>query len=474
MGDEFSLSQLARTVLQRKRLVMMIVAACVVMAGVITLAMPKIYRAQTSVFFPESGGSTFSAALTALQQTPGLGSLVNLMPPTPGSEAAGLCKAIAESYLVRAEICRDFKLQAFYRAEEFQDATNKLRDSTFGAITPEGVLVIRVDTTDPKLSADIANAYSRIVERVYRERSVARAHGEREFLERRVAQADQDLDRASAELERYQKRGQALLVPEEAPPILQKLVDVKVDAVTAEVDLDAAKRQRAGGLAQLKRLAVEGEGASQVNSVYAVPWEMSAETMTNNPDIAEIRAELVSLEVKLAAAKHDLSPEHPDVKKLQTEVDEIHKRLASEARQVLTETTRTRSPVYAAALEQLVQLEAAEIGGEARAAGLRQLLGQVEAQANTLPARLLRYARLDREVHAKAAVYTTLVAQLESARLRELQEQPVFQVLDKAVPPQRHDRPKLGVNLVVGLLFGLFLGTAIAASLGSAKGKSAG
>jgi uncharacterized protein involved in exopolysaccharide biosynthesis len=472
MHDEFSLTQLWRAVVERKGVVALIVAACVLAAGVITLVLPKIYRAETRVFFPESQQQGLPAALTATLGQQAQSLLPALAGLGPSNEAAGLCKAIAESYSVRSEICRNFKLQERFKAEKFQDATKKLGDSTFTAITPEGVLIIRVDSNDPKLSADLANAYTRIVERRYRDAAVARARGEREFLVKRVAQSQQDLGAAEAALERYQKSGKALLVPDEVPPILQKLADARVDQTTAEVELEAARQRQSQAVSQLKRL-VEADDTKPGSSPYSVPLQLAAQTISDNPDIAQIRAELVSLEVQLASARYRFSPDHPEYKRLKTQVDETRARLAAEAQKTITAETRSRDPVYAEALGQLVGLEVATIGQEARAQGLAHLVSDLEAKAAGLPDRLLQYSRLAREVRARETVFATLDGQLEAARLKELQEQPVFQVLDEAVPPQRHDRPKMRVDLVVGFLFGVFLGMAVAAALGPATGKSA-
>jgi uncharacterized protein involved in exopolysaccharide biosynthesis len=127
--------------------------------------------------------------------------------------------------------------------------------------------------------------------------------------------------------------------------------------------------------------------------------------------------------------------------------------------------------VYAAALQEFVGLETTVIGQEAQVEGLARLVQELEGKAATLPARLLQFSRLEREVRARETVYATLEAQLEAAKLKEQQEQPVYQVLDEAVTPERHDRPKLLVNLVVGLLLGAFLGTAAAAALGIPQPK---
>ncbi len=473
MAEEFSLSELARAVWRRKRLAALTIVTCVAAAGIITHFLPKIYRAETSVFFPESRATAASAALGVIGQSPGLLSALGGLSPT--SDAAALCKAIAESYSVRAEICRRFGLQQRLRAEGLQDAAEKLRDATWVNITPEGLLAIRVDTTDPQLSADIANAYDGAVERRYRESSVTRARQERQFLERRTTEAQEGLGGAEAELKAYQEGRDAVLVPEQVPPILQKLTDVRVEQARAEVELGAMRRSGADAITQLDRLAAAevsraGHGDDsrppKRRPVYVVPWERSSETTSDNPDIAELRAELVGLEAKLAAARHDLLPEHPDVKRLQSEVEETRARLAQEARKTITSETRTRSPVYAAALEDMVKLETEVIGQQARVEGLAQLVRQIEGRAAALPQRLLEYARLERQVRTREAVCSTFISQLEAAKLKELQEQPVFEVLDVAVPPQRHERPKLVINLAVALIFGALLGVAITAALG--------
>lgn len=469
MAEEFSLATLARAVWGRRGLVALIIVTCVAAAAVVTKLLPKIYRAETSVFFPEPRESGLGAALGALGQGSGLAALAGLAPP---SASAGLCKAIAESYSVRAQICRDFGLQKRYQAQQFQDATRKLGDDTAVTITPEGTLVIAVDTAEPRLSADLANAYARIVERTYLDSAVSRARGEREFLQAQLARAEQRLGAAEAALESYQKRGQALLVPEEVPPTLQKLADIRVEQASAQVELESARRQRDEALAQLNRLvAADSGGDSQKRSVYVVPWQQSAEIIADNPDIAELRAKLVALEVELASARHRVSSEHPDYKRLETEVAETRARLAEEARKTVTQQTRTRDPVYGTALESFVTLETETIGQEARTQGLGKFAQQLEAKAAGLPERLLRFSRLEREVRAQETIYATLKGQLEGAKLKELQEQPIFQVLDTAVPPTRHVRPRLAVNLALAFFFGALLALAVAAALGPPRPK---
>ncbi|MBF0225773.1 MAG: hypothetical protein HQK76_09990 [Desulfobacterales bacterium] len=59
---------------------------------------------------------------------------------------------------------------------------------------------------------------------------------------------------------------------------------------------------------------------------------------------------------------------------------------------------------------------------------------------------------------AKAAVVSMLYTQSEQAKLDEAKDMPTINILDWAVPPIRHIKPKLKAMLVLGALGGLFLG----------------
>jgi tyrosine-protein kinase Etk/Wzc len=82
----------------------------------------------------------------------------------------------------------------------------------------------------------------------------------------------------------------------------------------------------------------------------------------------------------------------------------------------------------------------------------------------------LELARLTRDVKIQETLVGLLTQNMEQARLGEAKDLPVAQVLDRAVPPDRHARPRLSINLAIGGAVGLALGCLLAFVLEARSG----
>jgi len=69
-------------------------------------------------------------------------------------------------------------------------------------------------------------------------------------------------------------------------------------------------------------------------------------------------------------------------------------------------------------------------------------LATLERQIGTLPNLQNQLLRLSRDVRVHEQLFLLLTAELEQARIRETMDTPTVQVLDPAVAPERHHRPK--------------------------------
>ncbi len=74
----------------------------------------------------------------------------------------------------------------------------------------------------------------------------------------------------------------------------------------------------------------------------------------------------------------------------------------------------------------------------------------------------LELARLTRDVKVQETVVTLLTQQLEQAKIAEARDMPVVQMLDRAVPAERHSRPRLRLNLAIAGVTSLFVGIFLA------------
>jgi len=74
----------------------------------------------------------------------------------------------------------------------------------------------------------------------------------------------------------------------------------------------------------------------------------------------------------------------------------------------------------------------------------------------------IELVRLTRDVKVGETLVTLLIQQLEQAKIAEAKDLPIVHVLDRAVPAERHSRPKLRLNIVLAGVVSLFVGVFLA------------
>ncbi len=133
---------------------------------------------------------------------------------------------------------------------------------------------------------------------------------------------------------------------------------------------------------------------------------------------AEMRAQIAAKEVQLSAMSSFATQQNPDVQRLGGEL--------------------------AALRSQLKKLEMGS-GADEKSSPLQQLA-----------------VKSYRDIKAREAMMSVLVAQYESARVDEAKEGPLIQQVDVAVAPERKSKPKRAIIVLVSAFAGLFLGLLVA------------
>ncbi|MBV8207621.1 MAG: hypothetical protein JO041_12575 [Acidobacteria bacterium] len=137
--------------------------------------------------------------------------------------------------------------------------------------------------------------------------------------------------------------------------------------------------------------------------------------------VASVRASIAEQEIAVEMMNSYAAPDNPDLLRARRELGALK--------------------------EQLARLES----GSAR-----QWFGEVPAEK--VPAAALEYMRKLRDVKYYEALYETLGKQYEMARIDEARDVPLVQIMDKAVPPERHAWPKRAIIVSIAALLGLILG----------------
>lgn len=142
--------------------------------------------------------------------------------------------------------------------------------------------------------------------------------------------------------------------------------------------------------------------------------------------VAQVQADISATEVQLQVMKTYLTSDHPEVAGKQSSLGELKKQLS------LMESGK---------------------GGKGQLPGDRTHL-----VFTSVPASVLEYGRLLREVKVQEALFATLIAQYEQAKIAEVRDTPTVQILDPGVPAERKSKPITSLNMAIAGALALMLG----------------
>lgn len=176
----------------------------------------------------------------------------------------------------------------------------------------------------------------------------------------------------------------------------------------------------------------------------------------------ELLKELIEARGELARAEQRYSAAHPDVRKLASKVASLENQLSEAAASVpsgnqLNEAVRPSNPVYVNLKTQLENVNAQLRAAQLRRQTLEQKVEEYEARVFISPTIEQEYRSLILELDARKATYKDLSEKLTKAELATKLEDggksERFDVVDPAVLPSKPDRPnRLGIVLLSFLL----------------------
>jgi tyrosine-protein kinase Etk/Wzc len=235
--DEINLLDYWRVLRKRGRMILALVFVSVVTMGFLSyFVMTKIYESRASILAPKesSGGS---AGLAAALAASGVGQFLgNILPPTGSNR--DIFVAILKSRTMAQDLVERFHLKEYYKAKYTDDAIKGLQGATDILVSKEGVISISVEDKDPKLAADIANAYVTNLDRLFAKLGTTDASRQRAFIAERLDKTEKALRQAEETLRRFQESNKAIVVQEQAKGALEEAAKVKGQIVAAEAQME--------------------------------------------------------------------------------------------------------------------------------------------------------------------------------------------------------------------------------------------
>src|SRR5215831_2651459 len=199
-----------------------------------------------------------------------------------------------------------------------------------------------------------------------------------------------------------------------------------------------AKKNRIFIAAQLestrKDLAVADEMLKQFEQTHKIA-ALEAQTTAAVKAIADVEAQIRQKEVQIGVSQRLMTGASREVYLAQEELRELRAQLAQLHR----------------GEPELTQAKAAP-----------KPENQIHPSLAEAPEIKLQHVRLEREVIVQNKLFTLLAQQLEQAKIDEARDETAFQVLDRAISPERKSKPARTVTVLLSMLVSLFAGVMLA------------
>ena len=259
--DEISLLDILQVVAENARLLILgpLFIGLVALGWAYTIT--PTFTATTRIMTPQQQQSGAAAALAQLGALAGMaGAAAGIKNPADTYIALLKSRTLADRMIDR------FKLMEVYKAQYRDDARNALGGATRASAGKDGLITIEVDDRDPKRAADLTNAYVEELATLTSSLALTEAQQRRQFFEKELAKARENLVRAETALG--------------AAGVSENVLKFNPEAMGE-------------GIATLKAQAVAKE--VQLSS-------MRGYLTANSPDFRQVQQELAALRAQLAKA----------------------------------------------------------------------------------------------------------------------------------------------------------------------------
>lgn len=421
-GSNFGLSEAWRIISKWWWLIAAIAIACLLAAVVVSLMIQPEYRAKATLEVNSEGVQVVQ--MGQLEQV--RSSDREFLTTQAGLlRSRGLAERVARSLNLANNAA--FIDQSSDRAQRERIAANILVGSV--EVTPirdSRLIELTVETKDPALSAQIANAYADNFIQSNMERRFEASSYARNFLEQRLATVKGRLEESERQLVAYAQQ--------------QGIITLNVDSGSgegrSEQSIDAASLvalNQALSMARAERIAAE-QRYRQAQGNRAV-----TETLAN-PAIQTLTSQRAQLQGEYQEKLGIFQPDYPQMVQLRSRIEALTNAIQQESRNVAG------------------ALQSEFAGAVARESQLQSRVDQLKSDLLNLRERSIQYTILQREVDTNRSLYDALLQRYKEVGVAGGVGANAVSVVDRAQVPTAPFKPNLPLNITVGLVLGLLLG----------------
>lgn len=208
-----------------------------VLAAVVVLLIPNKYTAETVVMPPAQNSSMSSALLSQM----GAGSLASLAGGSLGIKNAGeTYVSLFRGRTIEESLIQRFGLMQRYQEKRMSDARKKFESRSSVTLgVKDGLIQISVTDRDPKMAADIANAYVDEFRKLSANLAISEASQRRVFFQQQLLEANQNLAAAEEAMKQTEQSTGILQIDSQAKSLIESAAILRGQITAQEVELQS-------------------------------------------------------------------------------------------------------------------------------------------------------------------------------------------------------------------------------------------
>ena len=252
IGGGIDLIELLLILSRKKAAILKFTLAAAVVAAIVSLLLPKMYTATSTILPPQQSQSALTAMLGQLSTVAGLNeSDLGLKNP------ADLFIAMLNSRTIDDRLIDRFDLRKVYWVKRYQDARKKLESRSYIIAEREGLISVSVADRDPQRAADLANGYVEELHAMNSYLAVSEAAQRRVFYQQKLDAEREELALSELALKKAQEKSGLLQPDAQARAIIQSVADMRAQVALHEVQVQAMRTYATAGKS---RPAARGRG----------------------------------------------------------------------------------------------------------------------------------------------------------------------------------------------------------------------
>lgn len=409
-----NISQLLSILYAQKKIIFFTLLVTIGTTLVVSLILPKQFEATTTIIFDAKGVDPVSGYSTPTNMMPGyIETQVNVI----SSKRVGM--KVAEALGLQTNPAY---VEAFAKASDGRgDIRAFIAESLLNNLTVEpsrqgSIITISYTSTSPDVAAVVANEFAEQYINTNIELKVEPAQKAAEWLRGQVETLKLNVATAQQKLTDYERQKGILFN------------DSRFDVERARLNqLTTAQLQSEEKLFDLR---------AKINAIKQGQLTQANEELVDDPVVNNLKVQLSTAEANFAEIGQRLSENHPDYKSAQAEVKSLQDRYKQELGTV------------AAKLNESAERE------EKR---LAELTTKVESQRQKLLSfneDLNQQEVLARDVEVAKQVLSVAMERMRQSFLEGQVEQSDVAVLNPAITPMQHSKPRLVINLILAVFLG--------------------